>query len=137
MNIKQKGSDLLLKLSIKKDMRPEWICFTIYYVEKKIYNQKHHYQPWSPTQESRKTHTFFYTWIFQGLSRLTCFTFYNQFLFKFRIWLYSFKSDAFFFIKMILIDALDMLNLWSLATQVSTLKATAAWYTSLHLEIWW
>ena len=57
MNIKQKGSDLLLKLSIKKDMRPEWICFTIYYVEKKIYNQKHHYQPWIPTQESRKTHT--------------------------------------------------------------------------------
>lgn len=36
-----------------------------YYVEKKqIYNQKHHYQPWIPTQESRKTHTHFQTLVF-------------------------------------------------------------------------
>lgn len=32
----------------------------LYYLlcrKKQIYNQKHHYQPWIPTQESRKTHT--------------------------------------------------------------------------------
>lgn len=39
----------------------------LYYLlcrKKQIYNQKHHYQQWIPTQESRKTHTHFQTLVF-------------------------------------------------------------------------
>ena len=60
MNIKQKGNDLLLKFSIKKDMRPEWICFTIYYVEKNRYTIKNitTNNEFPPKNLEKHTHTF-------------------------------------------------------------------------------
>lgn len=64
MNIKQKGSDLLLKLSIKKDMRPEWICFTIYYVEKNRYTIKNITTNHEFPRKNLEKHTHFQTLVF-------------------------------------------------------------------------